>query len=107
MTLGETLISVWRQALGDRREGIELEGRTYPVTVSKGKGLHMVEFDVGPNRIIGIEQNPRTTSRWAELARQGRRIMQFSHAGRYVGNVCEGKLVHYGAWKDCGLPIAD
>ena len=35
MTLGETLISVWQQALGEGREDIELEGKTYPVTISK------------------------------------------------------------------------
>jgi len=58
MTLGETLISAWQQTLGDGREDIELEGKTYPVTVSKVKGLRMVEFNVGPYRIVGIEQNP-------------------------------------------------
>jgi hypothetical protein len=75
MTLGETLISVWQQAMGDGREDIELEGKTYPVTVSKVKGLRMVEFNVGPYRIVGIEQNPKTESRWAELAREGNRIV--------------------------------
>jgi hypothetical protein len=104
MTLGETLISVWQQALGEWRDNIELQGETYPVTVSRAKGLRMVEFDVGPHRIVGIEQNPKTESRWAALAREGNRIMQFRCKGRYVANVCEGKLLRYPAWKALGLP---
>jgi hypothetical protein len=104
MTLGDALISVWHQALGEGREDIELEGETYPVTVSRAKGLRMVEFSVGPYRIVGIEQNPKTESRWAELARQGNRIMQFRFKGRYVANVCEGKLVRYPAWRALELP---
>jgi hypothetical protein len=104
MTLGEALISVWQQALGEGREDIELEGEAYPVTVSRAKGLRMVEFNLGSYRIVGIEQNPKTESRWAELAREGNRIMQFRCKGRYVANVCEGKLLRYPAWKGLELP---
>ena len=46
-------------------------------------------------RIDGIEQNPETGSRWALLAREGKRIMQFSLERRYIGNVAEGELVRY------------
>jgi len=104
MTLGDTLISTWRQALSEGRDDIELEGETYPVTVSRAKGLRMVDFNVGPYRMVGIEQNPRTESRWAELARAGNRIMQFRCKGRYVANVCEGKLLRYPAWEALELP---
>jgi len=104
MTLGEALISAWQQALGEGRDDIELEGETYPVTVSRAKGLRIVEFDHGPHHMVGIQQNPKTESRWAELARQGNRIMQFRCKGRYVANVCEGKLLRYTAWKALELP---
>ena len=104
MTLGDGLISVWQQALGERRDEVELEGKTYRVTVFRSKGLRMVEFEFGPDAIVGIEQNPKTASRWAELARQGNRIMQFRCSGRYVANVCEGKLLRYPAWKALELP---
>jgi len=104
MTLGKVLVSAWQQTLGEGRDDIELEGETYPVTVSRAKGLRMVEFDVGPIHIVGIEQNPKTESRWAELAREGNRIMQFRCKGRYVANVCEGKLLRYPAWKAPALP---
>jgi hypothetical protein len=104
MTLGDTLISTWRQALSEGRDHIELGSETYPVTVSRAKGLRMVEFNVGPHRLVGIEQNPRTGSRWAMLASEGNRIMQFRCKGCYVANVCEGKLRRYPAWKTLELP---
>jgi hypothetical protein len=104
VTLGDALNSVWQQALGERRDEIELEGKTYRVSVLRSKGLRMVEFEYGPHAIVGIEQNPKTASRWAELARQGNRIMQFRCSGRYVANVCEGKLLRYPAWKALDLP---
>ena len=104
MTLGDALISAWQQALSEVRDNIELDGRTYRVTVLRSKGLRMVEFEYGPHAIVGIEQNPKTASRWAELARQGNRIMQFRCSGRYVANVCEGKLLCYAAWKAVELP---
>ncbi len=104
MTLGEAMMSAWQQALGDRRDEIELDGQTYRVTVLRSKGLRMVEFEFGPHMIAGIEQNPKTESRWAELARQGNRIMQFRCNGRYVANICEGKLLRYPAWKALELP---
>ena len=55
-------------------------------------------------RIIGIEQNPATSSRWAALAEEGKRIMQFRCKGCYVANVCEGKLLRYPAWGALKLP---
>ena len=104
MTLEETMLAVWRQALVDEKRVVEIDGQRYPVSKTPSKRLRTVMFDYGEHRITGIEQNPRTTSRWAELARQGQRIMQFSVQGRYVGNVCEGKLVRYGAWSAARLP---
>ena len=104
MTLGDALISAWQQALGEGRDEVELEGKTYRVAVLRSKGLRVVEFEFGPHAIVGIEQNPKTASRWAELARQGNRIMQFRCNGRYVANVCEGKLLRYPAWNALELP---
>ncbi len=104
MTLEEALISVWRQALVEGRKSVELGGESYPVTATRAKKLRTVRFTSGPHSLDGIEQNPATASRWAALARQGKRIMQFSCNGRYVGNVCEGKLLRYPAWRSLELP---
>ena len=44
----------------------------------------------------GLEQNPQTKSRWAQLARKGSKVMQFLSAGRYIAVVYDGKVIHYG-----------
>ena len=103
-TLGETLISVWQQSLADGQERVDLGHESYPVTVFRAKKLRSVNFRYGELGIIGIEQNPRTGSRWAALAREGNRIMQFRCQGRYVANVCESKLLRYPAWTALALP---
>jgi len=48
------------------------------------------------NEIRGLEQNPETKSRWAQLARSGKRVMQFLSEGRYVANVVDGRVTRYG-----------
>ena len=104
MTLGKTLILVWQQSLADGQEEVGLGPESYPVKVFRAKKLRNVEFNYGDLRTIGIEQNPATTSRWAASAREGNRIMQFRCKGRYVANVCEGKLLRYPAWRALTLP---
>lgn len=104
MTLGETLLSVWQQVLVEGQLKVEVGGVFYPVLIFRAKGLRSVEFQFSNLRIVGVEQNPTTSSRWAELARHGNRIMQFRCKGSYVANVCEGKLVRYPKWKALTLP---
>ena len=109
MTLGEALVEVWRQGLEAGKDTVELEGERFRVRRTRG-GLRIVSFRAGPpgqagsHGFDGIEQNPQTSSRWAQLAREGKRIMQFSVNRRYVANVCEGKLLRYPAWNSLGLP---
>ena len=102
--LAEDLVAVWRQVLANGADDVELGGATFPVTRSRAKGLRIVYFTYHGQRFEGIEQNPETRSRWAELARQGQRIVQFKAAGRYFANVCEGKVTRYPAWTALRLP---
>lgn len=104
VTLSEVLVDVWRQALVEGLSEVELGGRQYRVARTRSQGLRMVFFTYQENSIEGIEQNPEKTSRWAKLAQQGQRIMQFRCQGSYVANVCEGKLTRYPAWTSQGLP---
>ena len=48
------------------------------------------------NEFRGLEQNPDTKSRWAQMARSGKKVMQFLSDGRYVANVVDGKMTVYG-----------
>ncbi|HXE90195.1 MAG TPA: hypothetical protein VNK82_04450 [Terriglobales bacterium] len=104
MTLAETLLSVWQQVLVEKTDVVRLERRAFPVDRTRKKGLRTVDFSYGEHQVTGIEQNPRTQSRWAQMARQGKRVMQFSSKGRYIGVVAEGHLTRYGAWEQLELP---
>ncbi len=103
-TLAETLVRVWRQVLEDGAGEVDLDGRRFTVGRTRNLGLRTVAFTFGGSPVEGIEQNPQTRSRWAQLAQEGKRIMQFSSRGRYFANVCEGALTRYPAWTSLGLP---
>ena len=96
MTLEEALIHVWRTALIDDAPDVELDGQTFPIRTTPRKRLRQVDFVFGGQHLRGLEQNPKTGSRWAELARSGHRVMQFLSAGRYVANIVDGKVTLYG-----------
>jgi hypothetical protein len=92
----ETLIEVWRQTLVENASAVELDGNRYPVRRTPKRGLRQVDFVFDGNEIRGLEQNPKTKSRWAQMARSGSKVMQFLSEGRYVANVADGKVSFYG-----------
>jgi hypothetical protein len=91
----QTLVEVWRQVLVENSAVVELDGKRYPVRITPRRGLRQVDFVLDGNEIRGLEQNPDTKSRWAQLARSGKKIMQFLSEGRYVANVVDGKVTLY------------
>jgi hypothetical protein len=104
VTLAEVLVEAWRQVLEEGRDDVELAGHRSKVGRTRGQGLRTVAFLYEGHRIEAIEQNPTKTSRWAQLARDGKRIVQFRSDRRYIANVCDGVLTRYSAWKAAGLP---
>ena len=92
----ETLIEVWRQALVENARAVELGEKRYPIRRTPKLGLREVDFVFEGNEIRGLEQNPRTKSQWAQLARSGKKVMQFLSEGRYVANVVEGTVTLHG-----------
>ncbi len=104
MNLEEALVAIWRQTLKENANLVELGGRSYPVHRTQRKRLRQVDFAFEGQTLRGIEQNPETNSRWAQMARQGARVMQFTlvqagsgglRGGRYLANVADGKLTFY------------
>ena len=95
-SLEETLISVWRQVLVEDVKTVTLESGSYPIRRTSRSKLCQVDFRVENQILRGLEQNPNTGSRWAELARAGKKVMQFLDRGRYVANVVDGKVNFYG-----------
>ncbi len=92
----QTLVDVWRQVLVEKASVVKLGGQRYSVRITPRKGLRQVDFIFDGNDIRGLEQNPETKSRWAQMARSGKKVMQFLSEGRYVANVVDGKVTLYG-----------
>ena len=79
---------------------VVLGGKRYPVRITPRKSLRQVDFIFHGNEIRGLEQNPDTKSRWAMLARSGKKVMQFLSEGHYIANVVDGKVISYGRGAD-------
>jgi hypothetical protein len=92
----QTLVDVWRQVLVENASVIELGGKRYSVRITSRKRLRQLDFVSDGNEIRGLEQNPDTKSRWAQMARSGKKVMQFLSEGRYVANVVDGKFTQCG-----------
>ena len=72
---------------------VTLEGLDFPVRRTSRSKLHEVDFRFDDHELRGLEQNPKTASRWARLAREGKKIMQFLSGRRYIGVVVDGTAV--------------
>jgi hypothetical protein len=52
-------------------------------------GLRYVEL---PDGAILVEQNPRKTSKWANLSREGHRVAWVLRDGEYLARVVDGEV---------------
>jgi hypothetical protein len=95
LSLEQTLIEVWRQALVEDSKSVVLGPERYPVRRTPKRGLRQVDFVFDGNEVRGLEQNPHNKSQWAQLARSGKKVMQFLSECRYVANVVDGKVKLY------------
>jgi hypothetical protein len=95
LSFEQALIEVWRQTLVENAKLVELGAQRFPVRPTPERGLQ-VDFVFDGRGVRGLEQNPRTNSRWARMARSGKKVMQFLSEGRYVANVVDGKMTLYG-----------
>jgi hypothetical protein len=95
--LEDILVSVWRQVMMENSNAVQLDGRRFPVLQTSRSKLREVNFEFEGQTLRGLEQNPNTKSRWAELARAGKKVMQFLSGGKYVAVVVDGKAQIYGA----------
>jgi hypothetical protein len=95
-SLEQTLLDVWRQVMVEDAAAVELGKKRYPVRQTPKRRLREVDFEFEETEVRGLEQNPETKSRWAEMARSGKKVMQFLSEGRYVANVVDGKVTLYG-----------
>jgi hypothetical protein len=94
-TLEDVIISVWRQTLVRNKKIVELADKRYFVKRTSRQRFRQVDFTFEGQELRGLEQNPATRSRWAQLAREGKKVMQFLRNGRYVAVVVDGEVLKY------------
>jgi hypothetical protein len=94
MSIEEALIEVWRAVLRSRSKSVTFGDQIF-IVKRTSRGLLQIDFVFDGIEIRGIEQNPNTKSRWAEMARSGEKVMQFLSEGRYFANVASGKVTVY------------
>jgi len=95
ISMEDTLLDVWRQSLVENKKTVRLEGESFPVRSTAKRKLKQVDFQFDGKDLRGLEQNPDTKSRWAAMARNGKKVMQFLEGGRYVAVVADGKVHLY------------
>ena len=98
-TFDDTLIEVWRQTLAEGLKTVTLDSGSYPVRTTPSKRLRQVDFEHDGESLRGLEQNLKTKSRWAMLARKGAKVMQFLKNGKYIAVVVDGKVTRYSTRK--------
>jgi hypothetical protein len=94
-SLEDVLVSVWRQVMAEDAKTVILDDQHYPVRRTTRSKLREVDFKFEGLALRGVEQNASTSSRWAKLAQEGKKVMQFLADGRYVANVVEGRATVY------------
>jgi hypothetical protein len=93
--LEEILVSVWRQTLVDGVKFVQIDGEKFPVRETARRRLKQVDFRFDGHELRGLEQNPDTKSKWAAMAREGKKVIQFLEGGRYVAVVVDGERHTY------------
>ncbi len=94
-SLEDAVVSVWRQVMAENAKTVTLDDQSYPVRRTSRSKLREVEFKFEGTSLRGVEQNANTSSRWAKLAQEGKKVMQFMADRRYVANVVDGKATVY------------
>jgi len=95
MSLEDALLNVWRQSLVENKKTVTLEEESFPVRSTAKRKLKQIDFQFDGKDLRGLEQNSDTKSRWAAMARDGKKVMQFLEGGRYIAVVADGKVHLY------------
>jgi|SRR5580700_11129234 hypothetical protein len=94
-TLDEILLTVWRQSLVENLKIVTVEDESCSVRTTPRQKLKQIDFQFAGRALRGLEQNPYTKSRWAQLAKKGAKVMQFLEHGKYIAVVADGKVHLY------------
>ncbi len=77
---------------------LRVDGKSIPVRRTSQQRLRAAAFEVGGHEYQAIEQNPEKPSRWGQLAKSGRQVVQFKDAesNRFIAVVVDGEVTFYG-----------
>ena len=80
------------------KSSVTVEGNSAPVRRTSRQRLKTAAFRVEGHEYQAIEQNPEKPSRWGQLARSGRQVVQFKDTERnkFVAVAVDGKVTFYG-----------
>jgi len=95
LSLEDAFLTVYQQSLVENRKTVVLEDKSFPARVTAKRKLKQVDFQFDGKNLRGLEQNPETKSRWAAMARSGKKVMQFLEGGKYIAVVADGKVHFY------------
>ena len=93
--LDEAFVSVWHSVMIEGKKIVTLGEASFSVRRTAKHRLAQIDFEVNGQAFRGLEQNPQTKSRWAQMAREGAKVMQFLAAGIYIAVVADGKIKHF------------
>lgn len=73
-------------------------GRISKVNRTGTRRFRTAQFSTGGHEYQAIEQNPEKLSRWGQLARQGKRVVQFRdlQTHKYIAVSVDQELHEYG-----------
>ena len=77
---------------------VSVDGKSVPVRRTSQQRLRTATFKVGGHEYQAIEQNPEKQSRWGQLARSGRQVVQFKdgESNKFVAATVDGEVTFYG-----------
>jgi len=75
-----------------------VDEKLFRATRTGSQRLRTVRFLMSGKEYQAIEQNPEKPSRWGQMAREGKSVVQFRdlESRKYVAVVVDGKVTEYG-----------
>jgi hypothetical protein len=96
----DALLTVYQQSLVENKNTVTLDDQTFPVRSTAKRKLRQIDFQFDGRDLRGLEQNPDTKSRWAKMARDRKKVMQFLERGKYFAVVADGKVnLYFRKWR--------
>ena len=82
-----------------KSNSVDLAGKRLLVRRTSAHRLRTVAFSMDGREHQAIEQNPEKPSRWGQLAREGRQVVQFKdvESNKFVAVAVDGKVRVYGS----------